>query len=92
MSGVIELFEAGSLLNTMAGKYSRHRDLVRAGLVRSREVLGFSFELANGEISAFYRTSILNVDCDDFALSLDMMRDVLAALRLSQAARFRSFP
>lgn len=86
LRGTVELFEA------RRDKYAGHRDLVRAGLLRLPDVRGFSLETARGEVVAFYRTSILNFDCDDFAMPRDMMENVLAALALPLAKNFRAFP
>ncbi len=91
-SGIVRLFESGSSTSPARRCFASHRDLVQMGVVRIDETLGFSVNVVAGRVQAFYRTSVLNRSEEDFAISRDMMKMVLAALNVPLAEAFRSYP
>jgi hypothetical protein len=88
----VQLFIADNITNSAAHRFAGHRDLIRSGILRLDEALGFSLQVTGGEIRSFYRTSILNRDFDDFCIPDAIMLEVIAALRLPTASGFRSYP
>lgn len=90
--GTIRIFPGAEQTSAGQQSFAGHRDLVRHGLARVDEVWGFSFEVASGFVRPFYRTSVLNHEFEDFAISDAMMNEVLAALSLVRTADFRSYP
>jgi hypothetical protein len=91
-SGRVQLMQAASVTDANAKQFSGHRDMLRYGAISEAERLGFSLEIASGEIRAFYRTSILNREYEDFAIPNDMMLEVLAVIGLARSADFSSYP
>jgi hypothetical protein len=91
-SGRVQLAEGSPVTDVTAKRFSGHQDMVRHRAISVAGTLGFSLEIASGEVRAFYRTSILNREFEDFAVPSDMMSEVLAVLGLPRAADFRSYP
>ena len=91
-SGRVQLVQAAPVTDANGKRFSGHRDMLRYGAISETERVGFSLEIASGEIRAFYRTSILNREYEDFAIPNDMMLALLAVIGFPRSAHFPSYP
>jgi hypothetical protein len=89
--GLIHLFEAAPKTDLAYNRFAGHVELVRHG-VAGAESIGFSIHIREGEVQAFYRTSILNRDFEDFSIPYDMMLQLLNAIGLPRSRGFRFYP
>ena len=91
-TGVTHLYEAAPITNVPLERFAGHSELVRHGVVSAAESLGFSIHVSGGKVRAFYRTSILNRDLEDFSVPYAMMLKVLDEVGLPRSSDFRSYP
>jgi len=91
-TGMIRLFVASALTDPATGRFSGHRDLIHHSAINSDDCLGFSLEVRSHELHAFYRSSVLNDDFEDFAIPEAIMMGIINAMALRRAGDFRSYP
>jgi hypothetical protein len=91
-TGVIHLYEAAATTDIKLGCVAGHAELIRLRLVSGDDALGFSMHVTNGTVRAFYRASILNRDCEDFAIPYAMIFKVIDAVGLPRSPDFRAYP
>jgi hypothetical protein len=91
-NATIYLFEAAAVTDVVAQRFAGHVELVRHSDFAASDLLGFSLHIKNRAVQAFYRTSVLNRDFEDFAIPRDMMSQVLSAIGLVPSPQFRSYP
>jgi hypothetical protein len=92
-TGILSLYHSLPLTDPSRRCFPGHRELVAAGLLlHPGEYIGFSLEVKACKVRAFYRTSLLNVDLEEFAVPDAMMLEVLSALPVPCGVDFRSYP
>jgi hypothetical protein len=78
----IDLFSCSRIVSVERDEYPGHRQLLEHKRIPSSGVRGFSFTIYRGEISAFYRNSLLNLNLRDESISVDDVNMILGELGL----------
>ena len=79
-SAEIELFVAKPTVSPAREEFPGHRELLAEGIIPAAGVLGFSFEVINGHIRYFYRSSCLNAHLPLQMISMEMTDNIVVEI------------
>jgi len=91
-SGEVSLYYADRNCDPQQRRFPGHEELVRQGIIQTKAVRGFCFQLKGHQIWRFYRNSVLNGELPFSCLSAHEMDKIMAVLGLEMSDDFESYP